>query len=60
MVLEGWHNLGYDRQHPDVLPPAPAAGGWEAFKRFVDTCRELGYLAMVHDQYRDYYIDAPS
>ncbi len=60
VVLEGWHNLGYDRQHPDILPPAPAAGGWAAFKRFFDTSRELGYLAMVHDQYRDYYTDAPS
>jgi hypothetical protein len=29
-------------------------------KQVADTCRELGYLFSLHDQYRDYYIDAPS
>ena len=29
-------------------------------QRLADTCRELGYLFSLHDQYRDYYIDAPS
>ena len=23
VVLTGWPRLGYDREHPDVLPPAP-------------------------------------
>jgi hypothetical protein len=59
-VLTGWHNLGYDRQHPDGLPPAPPAGGYEGMKRLAETCRELGYLFTLHDQYRDYYVDAPS
>src|SRR5262245_35973448 len=58
--LSAWPREGYDRQHPDVLPPAPAAGGWEGMKRWADACRELGYVAMLHDQYRDYYVDAPS
>lgn len=58
--LAGWPYQGYDRQHPDVLPPAPAAGGWVGFKRWADTCRELGYVFLLHDQYRDYYFDAPS
>ena len=60
VTLAGWPYLGYDRQHPDVLPPAPAAGGWEGLKRWVDTCKELGYIYNLHDQYRDYYVDAPS
>ncbi len=60
VTLAGWPYLGYDRQHPDVLPPAPAAGGWEGLKRWADTCKELGYIYNLHDQYRDYYIDAPS
>lgn len=60
VTLAGWPYLGYDRQHPDVLPPAPDAGGWEGLKRWADTCRELGYIYNLHDQYRDYYIDAPS
>jgi len=60
VTLAGWPYSGYDRQHPDVLPPAPAAGGWKGLKRWVDTCKELGYIYNLHDQYRDYYIDAPS
>lgn len=60
VVLTSWPKEGYDRQHPDVLPPAPRAGGWEGMKRLADTCKELGYLFTLHDQYRDYYTDAPS
>jgi hypothetical protein len=60
VVLTGWPHKGYDRQHPDELPPAPDAGGWEGMKRLEDTCHELGYLFSLHDQYRDYYTDAPS
>jgi hypothetical protein len=60
VVLTGWPKEGYDREHPDVLPPAPVAGGYEGMKRLADTCGELGYLFSLHDQYRDYYIDSPS
>ena len=60
ICLTGWPNQGYDRQHPDELPPAPIAGGVEGMKRLAETCRELGYLFSLHDQYRDYYTDAPS
>ena len=58
--LSGWLNQGYDRQTPDALPPAEAAGGWAGMKLFFDTCKELGYTCWLHDQYRDYYLDAPS
>lgn len=58
--LSGWTNKGYDWQHPDVLPPNQAGGGWEGMKFFFDTCRELRYTCWLHDQYRDYYVDAPS
>lgn len=60
IFVSGWPHLGYDRQHPDSLPPPEQAGGWDGMKRLVDTCRELGYLVIFHDQYRDYYLDAPS
>lgn len=60
VCLAGWPYMGYDRQHPDELPPAPEAGGWEGMKRFGDTLRELNYLFVLHDQYRDYYTDSPS
>jgi hypothetical protein len=58
--LSGWPNQGYDRQHPDGLPPNKEGGGWEGMKAFFDACRELGYTCWLHDQYRDYYPDAPS
>ena len=60
VFVSGWPHLGYDRQHPDSLPPAEAAGGWAGMKRLADTCHELGYPFIFHDQYRDYYVDAPS
>lgn len=60
VYISGWPHLGYDRQHPDSLPPPEAAGGWEGMKRLADTCHELGYPYLFHDQYRDYYTDAPS
>jgi len=60
VFISGWPHLGYDRQHPDPLPPPEAAGGWEGLKRLTDTCKELGYPVIFHDQYRDYYLDAPS
>ena len=60
VVLTGWPYLGYDRQHPDGLPPSPDAGGWDGLRRFAETVRELGYVFSFHDQYRDYYVDAPS
>src|SRR5258708_6399416 len=50
VFVSGWPHLGYDRQHPDSLPPPEQAGGWEGLKRLVDTCRQLGYAVIFHDQ----------
>ena len=58
--LDGWGFRGYDNLHPDILPPCPEAGGWEGMKRFAQACEELGYIFAIHDQYRDYYLDAKS
>jgi hypothetical protein len=60
VFISGWPHLGYDRQHPDPLPPPEAAGGWDGMKGLADTCNELGFPFIFHDQYRDYYVDAPS
>jgi hypothetical protein len=60
VFISAWPHLGYDRQHPDPLPPPEVAGGWAGMKRLADTCNELGYPFIFHDQYRDYYVDAPS
>jgi hypothetical protein len=58
--IDGWGVRGYDNLHPDYLPPCPEAGGWEGMRRLLETCNRLGYIAALHDQYRDYYHDAPS
>jgi len=58
--LDGWGFRGYDNLHPDIIPPCPEAGGWDGMKRFADTCEEIGYVFAIHDQYRDYYLDAKS
>lgn len=60
MHLDGWGAHGYDNLHPDPFPVNEAAGGAAAMKELSDTCRELGYRFGIHDQYRDYYYDAPS
>jgi len=58
--LDGWGVRGYDNLHPDILPPCPEAGGWEGMKRLADACDKLGFVFAIHDQYRDYYLDAAS
>jgi hypothetical protein len=56
--LDGWGQPGYDNQHPDYLPPCEEAGGWQGLKALSETCGENGFLFGLHDQYRDYYLDA--
>ncbi|MDT8302071.1 MAG: DUF5696 domain-containing protein [Sedimentisphaerales bacterium] len=58
--LDGWGFRGYDNLHPDIIPPCPDAGGWEGIKNLADTCEQIGYVFAIHDQYRDYYLDAKS
>jgi BNR repeat-like domain/Family of unknown function (DUF5696) len=58
--LDGWGLRGYDNLHPDILPPSPEAGGWDGMRRLADACDKLGYVFAIHDQYRDYYLDAAS
>lgn len=58
--LDGWGLRGYDNLHPDVLPPCPEAGGWDGMRQFAAVCDQLGLLFVIHDQYRDYYLDARS
>ncbi|MBR6030091.1 MAG: hypothetical protein IKP40_13485 [Clostridia bacterium] len=60
MHQDGWGQPGYDNQHPDYLPPCRELGGWEGMRKLSETVEELGYLYGVHDQYRDYYLDAPT
>lgn len=58
--LDGWGQPGYDNKHPDYLPACAEAGGWDGLKSLMDTCHRHGHLFGLHDQYRDYYFDAPT
>lgn len=58
--LDGWAEPGYDNRHPDYGPACGEAGGWEGMKSLADTMHACGYLFGIHDQYRDYYLSAPS
>ena len=58
--LDGWAEPGYDNRHPDYLPACGEAGGWEGMKQLADTVQSCGYLFGIHDQYRDYYLNAES
>lgn len=56
---DGWGEQGYDNNHPYILPPCKEAGGWEGMRNLADTCRELDYIFILHDQYRDFYYSSP-
>ena len=58
--LDGWGDAGYDNHHPDYLPACREAGGWEGLKELSDTLEGFGYMFGLHDQYRDYYWNAPT
>jgi hypothetical protein len=59
-ILGGWMKMGYDAQHPDILPAAPECGGTEGLKACGDRVKAAGYLFGLHDNYQDMYRDAPS
>lgn len=56
---DGWGKDGYDNNHPYILPPCKAAGGWDGLKEFANVSRNLGYIFALHDQYRDFYYSSP-
>ncbi|MBO5852359.1 MAG: hypothetical protein J6Q74_00925 [Clostridia bacterium] len=57
--FDGWGNHGYDNLHPSPFPPHEAAGGALGMKHLADTVTSCGFIFGIHDQYRDYYYDAP-
>ncbi len=59
-VWWGWGKEGYDRLHPDYLPPNPSLGGVETFREINNKIEELGFAVGFHDNYTDIYEAAPS
>lgn len=60
VLLGGWNRAGYDREHVDMWPPAAGAGGVEGMAKACEKVKDLGYLFALHDNYSDFYPDAPS
>lgn len=60
ILLGGWNRMGYDREHVDMWPPAEKAGGIEGLRTACEVVKEKGYLFALHDNYDDFYPDAPS
>ncbi len=56
--LDGWGFRGYDNLEPDSIPVGKECGGAEALRKLNETCHELGYSLVLHQQYRDIYMDA--
>jgi len=60
VLLGGWNRMGYDREHVDMWPPAEKAGGIKGLKQACKAVKSKGYLFALHDNYDDFYPDAPS
>ena len=55
-VKHVWQRWGYDYRLPDIFPPA---GSWSDFEQMADACKRHGILFAPHDNYIDFYPDAP-
>ncbi len=60
ILLAGWNRMGYDREHVDMWPPSAAAGGTDGLAKACQAVKEKGYLFALHDNYDDFYPDAPT
>ena len=59
-LLAGWNRMGYDREHVDMWPPAEKSGGIEGLKKAAEKVIGNGFLFALHDNYDDFYPDAPT
>ncbi|MAF12493.1 hypothetical protein CMK11_18765 [Candidatus Poribacteria bacterium] len=55
-VKHVWQRWGYDYRLPDIHPPAGSA---DDFQTMADACARAGILFAPHDNYIDFYPDAP-
>ena len=58
--VRGWQQWGHDIQYPDLVPPAPDAGGPVAFDRMAARIQEFGHVfGLGGDNYHDVAVDSP-
>ncbi|MFA7691409.1 MAG: hypothetical protein WCX86_00770 [Candidatus Hydrogenedentales bacterium] len=59
LVWHNWQRWGYDYRLPEIYPPNPLLGSLEEFIALSALCEENDILFAPHDNYTDYYPDAP-
>ncbi|MBC7288467.1 MAG: hypothetical protein H5T86_10575, partial [Armatimonadetes bacterium] len=60
IIIHNWQRAGYDVQYPDVIPANEGLGGDEALRRLCKTANSIGHRIALHENYVDFYPDAPS
>ncbi|MBN8702077.1 MAG: T9SS type A sorting domain-containing protein [Bacteroidetes bacterium] len=55
-----WQRAGYDREYPDVMPASTKYGGDSELIALSDSCAKYNYLFSLHENYIDFYKNAPS
>jgi len=59
-IIHVWQRYGYDVKLPDHIPANPKLGGDAGMIELGRAANEAGYLWAVHENYIDFYPDAPS
>ncbi|MCD6351975.1 MAG: hypothetical protein J7M26_07640, partial [Armatimonadetes bacterium] len=60
IIIHNWQRAGYDVQYPDVLPANKHLGGDEGLRSLCRRANQIGHRICVHENYVDFYPDAPS
>jgi len=60
LIVHNWQNGGYDNKLPDVLPANAQYGGNSVMKELSAYCISENYLFSLHENYSDFYPNAPS
>jgi len=60
VLFHVWQKYGYDQKYPDVFPPNELVGGVEGIRRLAEYCKDREIPFGLHDNYSDFYPDAPS
>ncbi|CEK15878.1 DUF5696 domain-containing protein [Chthonomonas calidirosea] len=59
-IVHVWQHGGYDNQLPDTVPANADLGGDEGMKVWTHTAESLGERIALHENYVDFYPNAPS
>jgi hypothetical protein len=60
VINHDWQNAGYDNKYPDILPANASYGNDTGLVAVSKNIRDHGDLFSAHENYVDFYPDAPS